>query len=254
MNRADALLAAPFERAGRTPAVLLLHGFTGSPYEVRPLGEALAARGLAVHAPLLPGHGTRPRDLALVAPGAWSAAAARAFDALRAEHDRVVVAGLSMGALLALELGAERGSEVDRIVAMAPALDLGWLAETVLRAARRIRPESTFFVPKLIAGDANPTPLALANPTYRATPIRAAVLLIDLIDRVKTLLARVTQPLLVVHGERDRTIPVRASRATLAAVSSADKRLIVLGASRHLLPIDVDKDVLISEVVRFVLG
>jgi carboxylesterase len=40
--------------AGRG-AALCLHGLTGTPYQVRPIGEALAAAGIAAIGPALPG-------------------------------------------------------------------------------------------------------------------------------------------------------------------------------------------------------
>src|SRR4051812_37684120 len=82
-------------------AVLLLHGFTGSPWEVRPLGESLAARGYHAFAPRLPGHGTSPEAMLYVTHLDWEREAERALHALQ-RFERVFVAGLSMGSLLAL--------------------------------------------------------------------------------------------------------------------------------------------------------
>ena len=67
----DASSTAPFRlepgnQHHARAAVLLLHGFTGSPWEVRPLGESLAARGFHVLAPQLPGHGTTPEAMLYV--------------------------------------------------------------------------------------------------------------------------------------------------------------------------------------------
>ena len=56
----DAGKTAPFELPGERGACLLIHGFTGTPWDVRPLGEALSRAGIAVHGVRLPGHGTTP--------------------------------------------------------------------------------------------------------------------------------------------------------------------------------------------------
>ena len=50
--------AEPFSAPGGPDGALVLHGFTGSPHSIRGVARALAATGLAVEAPLLPGHGT----------------------------------------------------------------------------------------------------------------------------------------------------------------------------------------------------
>ena len=87
---------------------LLLHGFSGAPTEVRGLGEHLAARGVVVSAPLLPGHGVDHHHLERSNRRAWRQAAHEALQALQARCTRVVVVGQSMGGLLALELAARR--------------------------------------------------------------------------------------------------------------------------------------------------
>jgi carboxylesterase len=85
--------------------VLLLHGFSGSPWEVRPLGDALSARGFHVHAPLLPGHGSTPEALRFVTWRDWLSAADDALEKLFARFEEVSLAGLSMGALLGIKIG-----------------------------------------------------------------------------------------------------------------------------------------------------
>src|SRR6266852_2399288 len=82
-------------------ACLLLHGLTGSPAEVRPVGEALAGAGFRALGPLLPGHGTSPRDLETVTRFDVEDAAREALLSLRGAR-RVYLCGLSMGALLAV--------------------------------------------------------------------------------------------------------------------------------------------------------
>src|SRR4029077_21197105 len=90
--------AKPF-RIDRGPvSCLLLHGLTGTPYEMRDLGEALAAAGVSVSCPLLPGHGTDVRDLARTTWRDWEAAALAEFDALGPKSGSRFVCGLSMGA------------------------------------------------------------------------------------------------------------------------------------------------------------
>src|SRR5689334_23628869 len=106
----DASETAPFrlDPPGGFPpraAVLLLHGFTGSPWEVRPLGDSLAARGYHVYAPLLPGHGTTPEAMLYVTHLDWEREAERGLQALKG-FEHVFVAGLSLGSLLALLVAA----------------------------------------------------------------------------------------------------------------------------------------------------
>ena len=71
---ASAYDLAPEGGDGRVGA-LCLHGLTGTPYEVRPIAEALAARGIHARGPVLPGHDTGPEELARVPFTAWIEAA-----------------------------------------------------------------------------------------------------------------------------------------------------------------------------------
>ncbi len=90
-----------------TPRVLLLHGLTGMPSEMRPLARYLRTRGCEIAAPLLPGHGATHRELLATTWRDWVGGARRALHDLSAQGEPVVVAGLSMGALLAVLLAAE---------------------------------------------------------------------------------------------------------------------------------------------------
>jgi len=89
--------AEPISREGHGAlapiGLLLLHGFTGNPTSLRPLAELLSARGFALELPLLPGHGTEPRDLLPTRYADWRAAAVSALDRLRARTKHVFVVG-----------------------------------------------------------------------------------------------------------------------------------------------------------------
>ena len=85
-------------------AALCLHGLTGTPYEMRPIAEALAARGIRARGPLGAGHEEGPQRLAATPHGAWLDAAHSEFEALRRDSDQVFLVGVSMGGLLCLRL------------------------------------------------------------------------------------------------------------------------------------------------------
>jgi carboxylesterase len=82
--------------------VLLSHGFTGTPMEMRPLAEAFASAGYTVALPRLAGHGTTPEDMATTTANAWVASIADAATWLQARCDRLLMVGLSMGGILSL--------------------------------------------------------------------------------------------------------------------------------------------------------
>lgn len=85
---------------------LLIHGWAGAPFEMKPLVEPLEALGCVVRNILLPGHGTTFEDFCSTGFDDWKNGAVREYEALAAEVDQVVVIGLSMGGTLALHLAA----------------------------------------------------------------------------------------------------------------------------------------------------
>src|SRR4051794_27347790 len=101
MPDTDRPSGAPFSAPGGPHGALVLHGFTGNPSSMRGVAEALAAAGFAVELPLLPGHGTSIEDMLTTRFTDWAATVEEAFLDLAGRTDRVVVAGLSMGATLA---------------------------------------------------------------------------------------------------------------------------------------------------------
>lgn len=125
-----------------TPRVgaVVIHGFTGSVAGVRPWAQALADGGLAVEAPLLPGHGTRWQDLNQVRWQDWSNEVLAAHDRLAQTCDVVLAMGLSMGSALALHLAAERRSTVRGAVVVNPFLATDDRRAPVLPLLARVVP------------------------------------------------------------------------------------------------------------------
>lgn len=97
----------PFHFRGGSVGCRLIHGFTGSPPEMRPLGRYLAKQGLTISGPLLARHGTDYRDLAKTTWRDWYASAEEALVRLQSECPQVLIDGPSLGSLLTLCLAAQ---------------------------------------------------------------------------------------------------------------------------------------------------
>jgi carboxylesterase len=110
----------PFFYPGGSSRALLIHGFLGSPRELRPLGQALAAAGVAARGVLLPGFGESIGQLRHATAAQWLDAARGAWIETREGADRTTLIGFSMGGALALRLAAEAGLAPDRLILLAP--------------------------------------------------------------------------------------------------------------------------------------
>jgi carboxylesterase len=236
----DGESTAPFALGRGPDACLLLHGFTGSPWEVRPLGEALAARGLRVVAPRLPGHGTTPEALLGVDFRDWQACADAALASLSG-HRRVFVAGLSMGALLALRLAAHHPDAVHALALVAPAVRFkGPRMALVSRLCRtRLLEWTTPWVDKGGTDISDPSVLARA-PVLAAFPVARLRDLVTLQDLALVDAPRVRCPVLVASAARDHVVdpdggPWLARRMTAAA----EVHCVTYAEGFHIIPRDV---------------
>jgi carboxylesterase len=232
-------------RGGDAPAVLCVHGLTGTPYEVRPPAEALAQAGFLCEGLLLPGHGSTPEELAVTPRNAWVEAVLRAHDALAERHARVYVLGLSLGGVLALAL-AQRRALAGAIVLAAP-FDLGRLVRTAvpwLWPVVRSLPKT----PAILDDAAR-----ARHPGYDRMPLRAVNELLLLAREVERELPAVRAPVQLIFSRRDPTVPPHNAERILRALPSGDRELHWLENSAHVLPVDRERDLVARRVVEFLL-
>jgi carboxylesterase len=110
----------PFLFEAGSSRALLIHGFLGSPRELRPLAGELADAGVTARGVLLPGFGADIPRLEKVRAEEWLAAARAAWDETREGASRATLIGFSMGGAVALRLAAEVGRAPDQLILLAP--------------------------------------------------------------------------------------------------------------------------------------
>ncbi|MDH6110038.1 carboxylesterase [Kitasatospora sp. MAP12-15] len=237
--------AEPYRHRGGPVGVLLCHGFTGSPQSLRPWAEELAAAGLTVSLPLLPGHGTRWQDLQVTRWEDWYAEVSRELLTLSQECEQVFVMGLSMGGALTLRLAAEHGERVSGVVLVNPSVRADTPAIAMLPVLRHL-------VPSLpgVAGD-----IALAGAAevgYDRMPAHAVWSLSLLWREVQHALPRVTQPVLLLHSPQDHVVSPANSALVLARISSIDVTERLCERSFHVATLDHDAGLIFEESLAFV--
>jgi len=237
--------AEPFELGDGAVGVLLCHGFTGTPQSMRPWGEHLAAAGFSVLCPLLPGHGTRWQDANASTEQEWYAAVSAALDELTARCTAVVVAGLSMGGALALQLAEQRPDDVAGLVLVNPSLLTERRDAKLLPLIARLTPA---WAP--IASDIKKP--GTAELAYRRLPTRAALALRRLWAAVRADLGRVRAPLLVFRSTVDHVVEPASVRVLLAGVSSTDVTEVPLTDSFHVATLDNDAPRLFATTVDWI--
>jgi carboxylesterase len=238
MPQPSHLSTDPFFFAGGPTGILLIHGFTGAPTEMRPMGEHLATRGLTALGVRLPGHGTTPQDLAQTGREDWIAACATGLEELRRRCATVFVGGLSLGALLALWLAAQH-SDLAGLILLAPAIKVrDWRIHLTPLAKHFVR----FLPTDHTSNNDLVDPDALGRDwCYDATPVAAAAEVLALQHQARWLLPRVTQPALIMQGRHDGSLAADAAQITHDLIGSADKTLIWLENSGHNVLIDAER-------------
>lgn len=234
---------------GRRPTVLAFHGFTGTPKEVEVCSEVAVSLGLRSRAPLLPGHGTSAGDLQKYRYRDWLEAAKKAFDEERSQGP-VILAGLSLGSLLATELVLSAPGDVAGLVLMANAFYLkGPHPDLSMGLFDRLGLPD-FFQPKT-GPDLGLSEARSTHLTYDAQPLQAAVSLKRAGERMRGELFRIHCPTLILHGAQDRVCPVRNAWRVAAALGTSDVRTVILPRSHHIVTRDYDRARVAAELTEF---
>lgn len=236
--------AEAYEGGSGRVGVLLCHGFTGSARSMRPWADHLVASGFRVSLPRLPGHGTSWQELNRTEWTDWYAEADRAFGVLRAECDRVFVAGLSMGGALCLRLAQQHGDAVAGLVLVNPCVNITDPRMRVLPVLCRLQPSID-----AIGNDiAKP---GVDEGAYPRTPLVALHSQTRMWADIRRNLARVDQPLLVYHSRVDHVVDPSSMSIIKAGVRSRHATYVTLERSYHVATLDHDAAVIFSGSADF---
>jgi carboxylesterase len=227
----------PFRLGSGERGAFLIHGFCGTPPEVRGLGEHLAANGFRVHGALLKGHGTTPEDLATTHWPDWIDSAQAQLDELRRECRQVFVAGQSMGGSLSLILAA-RNPDVVAVATLAALVNLGRSTELQIRLGRHV---VRWHYPDRDSVDLWNTKAVEQLRSYNRRPMSAHHDLVLLYREALQAAAEVRVPALIIHGLRDGTVPPANARL-IADTIGDNATLRYFERSGHAITVDVDKE------------
>ncbi|HEV7535523.1 MAG TPA: alpha/beta fold hydrolase [Acidimicrobiia bacterium] len=238
--------AEPFSAPGGPHGALVLHGFTGNPSSMRGVAEALAAAGFAVKLPLLPGHGTSIEDMLTTRFTDWAATVEEAFLDLAGRTDRVVVAGLSMGATLAAWVTA-RNPGVAGLVAVNGMFEPP--APSFLEMLRTTVEQGIDRFPGIGSDIALP---GVSEGAYPETPIVPLMSLLEATTELEERLGQISCPVLILTSTQDHVVPPSSSDVLAAGVAGPVER-VVLERSYHVATLDFDRDLVEKRTVEFAL-
>ncbi|MFD2670975.1 alpha/beta hydrolase [Marinicrinis sediminis] len=235
-------LAGTGERA--STALLLVHGFTGSPSEFRRGAYYWQDLGYSVHAIQLPGHGTSPEEMRKTTWKDWMRHVILSYDRLQqAGYASIFLVGHSMGGLLSLLLAIKR--PVSGVISLGTPI---YVTTYKAAFARVVHP----FVPYVTK-----KPRRLAQTldeacAYDRTPVKCVVCLQKLVRIVKRKLPLVAAPMLILQGMKDRTVKPHSAAYIYKRCSSSQKRLHYMSESSHSILLDKEREDVYRRVDQFV--
>ncbi|GLQ45283.1 hypothetical protein GCM10007862_03340 [Dyella lipolytica] len=257
-----------FRFEGGRCGVLLIHGLTGTPTEMRLVGKGLNNAGFSVYGMQLAGHCGDVPDLLATGWKDWYASVEAAAEKFRHEVDHLFVAGLSMGAILALKLAAERPEWVRGVGvygatfrydgwAIPRVSRLSFLLPLILRLGfcrnrmthenepyglrdERLRAQISNL---MLSGDSTAAGLP-GNPWPSLAEMGAMA------ATVRRELPKVTAPCLIAHATEDDVASVENAYLVARSVSGPVDMLL-LEDSYHMITIDRERRTLIHRSAEF---
>jgi len=235
----------PFSSSGSSMGVLVLHGFTGNPYSMRPLAERCARAGYSVELPRLPGHGTSLEDLV---PRRWSdfvEVALGAFDELAQRCDKVAVVGLSVGGGLTALIAEERPSTAGCVfinpMLKGPGAEMEQGLRDLIDSGLEVLATD---------GGSDIKKDGTTEAKYDGWPLLALQSVIDGVGAVDANLASITAPSLLLSSREDHTV-APDNGDEIVEKSSGPVERIWLEESYHVATLDNDQEIVESATIEF---
>lgn len=233
----------PFTFEGGERAVLLLHGFTGNSADVRMLGRFLEAKGYTCHAPIYKGHGVPPEELVHAGPEDWWQDVMNAYQFLRDRgHEKIAVAGLSLGGVFSLKLGYT--VPIKGIVPMCAPMYIKSeevMYQGVLEYAREYKKREGKTTEQIEE----------EMMAFQETPMKTLKALQNLISDVRHSIDMIYAPTFVVQARHDHMINTDSANIIYNEVESTNKHVKWYEESGHVITLDKERDQLHEDVYQF---
>jgi carboxylesterase len=235
------------DRGVARTGVLLVHGLNGSTHDMEELASYLVGHNLATKNMLLPGHGTKVRDMLAVGWSEWATAVQNEYHLLRESCAQVFVAGHSLGGALCLHLAAHE--EVAGVIAMCTPLRLFPWMRPAVGLVRHITPLLPTVREDIRDAQARKR---YGHSAYRWTPLPPLQSLFHFLPCLCSELPDITAPALIMAAQHDHVVPVQDGIEIYQKLGSQDKHLLILHKSYHVVMKDYDRETVFKAALNFI--
>jgi len=246
--------AEPIFLKGGDKACMLIHGLTGSPSEMSYLAENLNKAGYTVNVPLIPGHGTSIKELNATTWHQWVGFLSAELVKMSSRHEKVYVAGQSMGGIMSLTLAGLHSNLINAFALFStPVWFKPFAARYVLPIAARTpiarlipdMPEPPGEDVKEVQGK--------RHVSYQRRSIPATYSLSELmgIIRKKSFLSAIKSDVLIVQSSLDNLVLPKSAQYIFKNVSSSRKKILMLHDCYHAMTADKERGKIFKAMVEF---
>jgi carboxylesterase len=241
------------KKGGSDTVAVLIHGFTGSPHDMRELADFLYAKGMSVLAVRIAGHGTSIEDLMNTSYNDWVNGIEKEVDGIISSYKRVFLIGYSFGANLALDLAARKAGRYKGVVCLGTSIF--WKHRPYyftlyhifkVLGIKKVRKP---YVPR------DKVEQFELTGNYADFPTAGLGMFRDVINKVTIKTAKnVNTPALIIHSRGDRISHPKSSEYLFEAISSQYKEMFILSEFGHNPLRSENRDKIFSKVIKFIEG
>lgn len=243
------LVNQPFYFPGANgKAVLMVHGWTSTPYELRRLGRYLNENGYTVYAPLLKGHGTIPKDLEQVRWQDWLGNIGEAHERLKKENKKIYIIGTSIGGNLGLMYAAEN-KDIAGLVLLAVPYRLKIEKSVILFAKilKFFKPYTKKHYPPTFGAADSITRLI----SYQSYPIRSGLEAFGAIKKSREVLSGIKHPCFVIQSASDHIAKKNSLEMIYNRINSSVKKKKYISRAYHTFISDIKNEHVFEEILNF---
>lgn len=226
--------------------VLMLHGFTGGPYEVMPLAEYIRENtDWIIETPIFAGHGDMDM-LSLKGYKAehWLMDAEIAYRNLAKKVERVFVIGFSMGGIISLYLA--KRYQVKKLVLLSAAVN--YIAPTQLLKDIRAITEDAINC-RLKDNEL----FKRYQNKIKNVPASSTVQFMKIVSQVEPYIHSIDVPTFIVQGQCDGIVPSATAQLLYDKLPTNDKQIFFSTNGKHHICYSDDCDTWFPQVLNFLL-
>ena len=228
--------------------VLLVHGLNGSTVDMAELQAVLQAHGIVTKNMLLPGHGSKIKDMLSVGWEDWAQAVRAELNLLKEQCDVVFLAGHSLGGALALHVAAHE--HIAGIVSMCSPIHLHPWLKPAMGIAKYLMPLVPTMPEDVRDREARHR---YTRDVYQWTPLQPIESMVRYLPQLRAELPHITAPALIITSLHDHVVPARDGREIYRLIGSREKHLVTLHRSYHVIMKDHDRVEVFDKTLAFVL-